>query len=331
MADPIVPPNPSLLGILLVAKFESDAKVVLRYPPRLGEDDSTLSKYFVRPFQDGTESSSDEANSSLSEDEDETSTPITNLRENETTQDPEIDETGSASPEKRDEMTLPHRNSRWDDLFGYSSDLLAKLLCPVASTHKKKFELALNDIVFLGRPIFAMGDGRWRRRRKPRSSDGNVDNELHNVKAKTSAHDPEDAGETSETETERDRGMPLTFDEKDQTQKDKTGGFYNQANRIKDYSESMAKDNLTMFHVVFILDPPPLEYQLRIREMYDNVVRKLSKAMKWEQARSGYVSKEVKAIAGSTKRFLKSSKTLGMFRILEAFRAKSLTKAQIIP
>lgn len=71
-----------------------------------------------------------------------------------------------------------------------------------------------------------------------------------------------------------------------------------------------------MFHVVFVMNPPPLEYHLRVREMYDNVVKKLSRAIKWEQARSSYVSKEATIIATCTERHLKQNKSSGEQPIL---------------
>lgn len=53
---------------------------------------------------------------------------------------------------------------------------------------------------------------------------------------------------------------------------------------------------MTMFNVVFVLNPPALEYQLRTGEMYDNVIRKFSKDLKYEQAKTNYVWRESKAI-----------------------------------
>ena len=51
-----------------------------------------------------------------------------------------------------------------------------------------------------------------------------------------------------------------------------------------------------MFNVVFVLDPPLLEYSVRTRELYDNVIKKFAKALKWEQARTNYVWKEAQRI-----------------------------------
>lgn len=52
-----------------------------------------------------------------------------------------------------------------------------------------------------------------------------------------------------------------------------------------------------MFNVVFVLDPPLLEYSIRLREVYDNIIKKFAKALKWEQARTDYVWKEAQNIS----------------------------------
>jgi nitrogen permease regulator 3-like protein len=45
-----------------------------------------------------------------------------------------------------------------------------------------------------------------------------------------------------------------------------------------------------------VLDPPTLEYSLRLKEIYENVIKKFSKALKWEQARADYVWNEAQNI-----------------------------------
>lgn len=311
MANPLLPPNPCLLGILLVTKFDSDARVTFHYPPRLGEDDATFSRYFARSFEDGTTSSSDDERSSSSVAEDRIPAPTHKTEADDKTQYAEFDVTGSASPEKRDDMITPERHARWDDLLGYNSAVLAKFLCPAASTHKRKFEVALDDKVFLGRPVFAKEDGRWRRRRrrrrKTKTSDEVINQGSHDIVGESPSKGHEDPCETSDAETEVNRRMD-SADVGDPAQDDVPD---EPSRPTKEHSASETKDELSMFHVVFIMSPPPLEYHLRIKEMYDNVVRKLSRAMKWEQGRSSYVSKEATAIAATTKKFLKSNKTFG--------------------
>ena len=61
-------------------------------------------------------------------------------------------------------------------------------------------------------------------------------------------------------------------------------------------SSGNSSNEMTMFHVVFVMNPPPLEYQARVADMYDNVTKKFAKALKYEQASTGYVWRESKKI-----------------------------------
>ena len=68
------------------------------------------------------------------------------------------------------------------------------------------------------------------------------------------------------------------------------------------------KDSMTMFNVVFVVDPPLLEYSIRTREVYDNIIKKFAKALKWEQARTDYVWREAQAMSHIKERAKERSK-----------------------
>ena len=96
--------------------------------------------------------------------------------------------------------------------LGFDVADLVKLLMPTKAWHKRKFEVGLNELVFVGWPVFGKDDKK------------------------------------------------------------------------------------EAFNVVFVLNPPPLEYSIRVKEMYEHIIKKLSKALKLEQARSSYVSKQADII-----------------------------------
>lgn len=48
------------------------------------------------------------------------------------------------------------------DLFGYSAEFLANLLCPHRSMCHQKFELLVDGLAFIGHPVCAEQDGGWR-------------------------------------------------------------------------------------------------------------------------------------------------------------------------
>ena len=64
---------------------------------------------------------------------------------------------------------------------------------------------------------------------------------------------------------------------------------------------------MTMFNVVFVVDPPLLEYSMRVKEIYENIIKKFAKALKWEQARTDYVWKESQHILQVRRRARESS------------------------
>jgi hypothetical protein len=70
------------------------------------------------------------------------------------------------------------------------------------------------------------------------------------------------------------------------------------------------KDSMTMFNVVFVMDPPLLEYSMRVKEIYENIIKKFAKALKWEQARTDYVWKESQHILQVRRKARETSKPL---------------------
>ena len=298
-----IPPNPCLLAILLLTKYEHDPRIIFHYPPRPGQDDSKLHKY-LRDFEGAESSSSNEDSTTSADDQDEEA--ISGIKANEIqAHDLEADETGSGSPDKRNGMETPREHSNWGEIFGHNPHFLAKLLCPAKSGHKKRFEVSVNDKVFLGRPAFANENGEWRKGRRKSggaNDESQVDPECIQMPVKTSVQTTQDLSETSglgsESEYQKDgiANEALTIK---QATKDVA---YNSQKRAR-YRKIRRKDTLSMFQTVFIMAPPPLEYHLRISEMYDHIVKKFSRALKWEQARSGFVSREALIIARMTDSF----------------------------
>lgn len=56
------------------------------------------------------------------------------------------------------------------------------------------------------------------------------------------------------------------------------------------------KSDMRMFHVVFVLNPPVIEYSFRIEEMYHHIISKFVGSLRHEQAKSNYVWDEVSKI-----------------------------------
>lgn len=54
----------------------------------------------------------------------------------------------------------------WEQVLGYSTEGLEKLLCPSTESRKHRFEVQVGDLVFLGHPVFLREDGLWRKERE---------------------------------------------------------------------------------------------------------------------------------------------------------------------
>lgn len=313
MSSSPLPPNPSLVAIILVVKFYNEPQIIFHYPPRPGEDNSHYKNYLASDLTDDASTSSSDDESTKSSDERSKLEAQVEPSQNGNSPDAGVDEAGSVSPEKHDGVN-PARLPRWNDIFGFPSATLAKLLCPVSSNHKKRFEMGIDGKVFLGWPIYKREGRGWQRKRRPRKSKS-TDNRSHvteglgqgertTTSGRTSAVDNGEVVETSGQESDTEDGAnnqetkpvgddcPISKETSSQSH-----GAPGDSNSWKDTTETKLKDILDMFHVVFVLDPPPLEYHLRVDEMYSNVVKKFSRALNWEQARSNYTAREASAIS----------------------------------
>ncbi|KAF2762009.1 hypothetical protein EJ05DRAFT_535306 [Pseudovirgaria hyperparasitica] len=186
----------------------------------------------------------------------------------------------------------------WDRVLGFQRTSLEKLLSPHKALHKRKFEIGVDGCYYIGVPMFIRDDGLWRkkRRRQKKSSHRNRQESFvsSSVKDKTvdndkeELYDDEDEGIDVGLPYASRTGIPEMFE-----------AGYGHASASASETGSTSLDNdMSMFHVVFVLNPPALEYQPRVKEMYDNIARKFSKALKREQAKSNYVWKESKKILG---------------------------------
>ena len=314
MSSQPVPPNPCLVAIILVVKTTSEPFIAFHYPPQPGEDNFHYKSIFRDNDEESTTSSSDiESQDSAAE------APEPSRKEHVLKGDspPDVDEAGSASPEKKGGLSQNTSQQGWNDLFGYQPGLLARLLCPAVSCHKKRFEVGLNENVFIGWPVFAKTDGTWKRARKTRRSSSRSrttieqakrrskdisDKRLKSVSGTDEDSDTLRPDITVESQSETDQGCEI-LDEED---------FSEVPPRITIKSKSIKRSSdasvllpkklkpLAMFNVVFVLKPPPLEYHLRVQEIYDNVVKKFGKALRWEQTRSSFVAREASLLVSLT-------------------------------
>ncbi|KAF2189425.1 hypothetical protein K469DRAFT_625040 [Zopfia rhizophila CBS 207.26] len=191
----------------------------------------------------------------------------------------------------------------WNTVLGFKVDALEKILCPSRSFNKRRFELGVESIVFVGAPMFVRDNGLWKKGRRKKDKTTPAENQqetdpLTNLKIEdqdgVDSHEHGNGGTSTE---------PFVYPEGFEPgyghglMSGAASGAGSEAG--SDTRSNSTTDNgpdMTMFNIVFVLNPPALEYQLRVKEMYDNVTRKYAKALKYEQARSHYVWKESRKI-----------------------------------
>ncbi|KAI9674795.1 MAG: Nitrogen permease regulator 3 [Caeruleum heppii] len=325
----ILPPNPSLIAVLLVVNAKAGPRLVFHYPPHPRDDlppvySTQRGVHLNHPLDDDSVSSGPEGDTS---DEEVFNGHINGRDPSNPGDESQARGSGTGSikarskqshnPEDDDQEDMhgaKDRGSRgheWETLFEYPTAALEKILCPGRPYHKRKFELGLEPLVYVGCPIYVREDGRWLKERKHEKR----------LRKKQDRDAQKVIEERNDVESSTDQGPQTDLD--DQTTEDGLDGSADSkledathrnvrssnsdlpANQIREGPETRpvkvtSGDNkaMSMFHMVFVLNPPELEHNLRVREMYDHVAKKLSRALRFEQSRSNWVWKEAKMILG---------------------------------
>ncbi|KAL9042347.1 MAG: hypothetical protein Q9214_003807, partial [Letrouitia sp. 1 TL-2023] len=308
----LLPPNPCLLAILLLVKINSEPQIVFHYPPRPGQDNSHFRRYLAQQKKDdlGSSSSDDESTSSH-EEQSQINVKTSSLKTGDNTPELDVEEAGSASPKKGDVLKSQYKKAKWNDIFGLRSYSLARLLCPDVSAHKRKFELTIDDKAFIGWPVFASDGEHWRRKKRNKPSklpkdktetgdEATPQNDQFLGDGYLTARFAQDASESSGQDAQKEDKQDVLEKESVTTRKERNVKTKPEYSPKKTEPDAEKKDKLNMFHLVFVMSPPPHEYQRRVMDMYDNVITKFSKALRWEQIRSNYLMKELHAISQHT-------------------------------
>ncbi|KAI9696620.1 MAG: Nitrogen permease regulator 3 [Candelina mexicana] len=280
---PTLPPNPCLVAILLIVSSGSGPRFVFHYPPNAREDGVSPAWRGAYGNSSLTDDSSTDSDQEWSSDNEDTFVPGVKRRrdlsdagrshrgQHRRSRNPDDDEDDSSDSIERHNGGGP----AWDKVLGFSANGLEKILSPARAFSKKKFELTLDPLVFLCRPVFVRDDGEWRKRKQKRRRS---------------------SGKSLGTENDGDPELGVKGSEGVEASSGHESGMESQRKSGKSAWRKESGNAMSMFNIVFVLNPPALEYQVRVKEMYENVAKKFAKALKWEQARSNYVWKESKVM-----------------------------------
>lgn len=272
-----------LIAVLLITRSRPGPKLVFHHPP-------------IPQYSGPTPASEHGAQSSDSSDS-----------------DSDADDSGPESRKRTrgaSDSTVRHPEPGLTDIpnplekvLGYDVSSLERLLNPGRWCEKKKFEICLDGVTFVGLPVFAKEDGTWAARDEP--SMANVpaivptlrkDDSVGSLEAESAQHSPIKSLSSSvagititapDTPAQQNlstsyKHVPDSFD---------SHGIASLGTSMGSASTTSGAvaEQMTMFHVVFALSR---DSELRAADLYENVAKKLSKALKFCQKRSNYMSIE---------------------------------------
>lgn len=255
-----LPPNPSLVAVIVIIRTRSGPRLVFHYPGTPEAIQRNTSWHFGSANSDSEEgdSSSDDDQTVVSDNESTTSSrqtarpsiasqsraaeTVSTRRTTRTLHSdaPDNDEddddlenldvdvldlnsspadkptpvitTNNAAHDRttsttRHETSTTDKNNacEWEKLLGYPVEGLEMMLSPPSSMHKKRFEVMLDDLVFLGYPIFVRDDGTWKKKKSKRRAathDGKSSQEGHEAEDE----DANDSGSDNENDDEEEEG-----------------------------------------------------------------------------------------------------------------------------
>ncbi|KAH6895173.1 nitrogen permease regulator of amino acid transport activity 3-domain-containing protein [Thelonectria olida] len=158
----------------------------------------------------------------------------------------------------------------WERVAGFPARDLAGILTPARAYHKRLFQLSLDPLFCVSYPIHVPENGKWKKPKKTTKS------------SKRSAY-TDDLTASHEAADGSATGKPAEqlLTEKDEKKKEE---------------DDEKRSSMTMFNLVFILNPKSNEITEVVEAVYDHVIKKVSKVLKYSQQHSEFVWKESKRI-----------------------------------
>lgn len=163
----------------------------------------------------------------------------------------------------------------WEHVAGFPARDLAGILTPARSYHKKLFQLSLDPLLCVSYPIHVPENGKWK---KPKKAS----------KAKA-------AKELDEGIAPDEPNPPVRVIKPEPSKEKAKEGK-------KDETEEEKRSSMTMFNLVFFLNPKKHEIRELVDSLYSNIVKKVNKAYQYSQQHSEFVWKESKRILAAKDR-----------------------------
>lgn len=199
------------------------------------------------------------------------------------------------------------------EVLGFEPDYLSEILTPPKQMCNSRFEIMIENSIFLGLPIHNYDDGSWRITKKKHSKS----NKSHSSKSKKPSSTKSDA--------ESNNNHDLNNDSAVNNNDDLNGEDADEEDNVN--NNENIKHSMNMFHVVFIMNPPIIECNYRIDEMFHYVISRLSLVLRYEQLKHDYVWNQVKLISKLKNEWKPSSNiSLNNYLIMKSSLAKLIAE-----
>ncbi|KAI3332472.1 hypothetical protein HD806DRAFT_196383 [Xylariaceae sp. AK1471] len=281
MASPVLLNASNLLGVALVVNRSRDGpRFVFHYPPQI--------QYGKKKQQRATTTRGSPADE-LDDDDDDDEALLNELGQ------PPFEATSGSLPNAAGLQSWNHDDHLetesgsqivpWEHVAGYPTRDLESLLTPSRAFHKRLFQVSLDQLCFVSSPVYVPENGVWRK--KKRQPKNRPPKSPENGGGEPAAKDGQPsfmlAADVPQIET------------KDMTAADDVAGS-NSGNGNGPDEADEKKSGMTMFNLVFILNPKKHETKELADTLYVHILRKINKLFKYSQQKTDFVWKESKRI-----------------------------------
>jgi hypothetical protein len=175
----------------------------------------------------------------------------------------------------------------WERVAGFPTKDLENILTPARAYHKKLFQVSLDPIYCVSYPICVPENGVWRKKKSKKPSKQRPAQRGSGAGKK----DDDDAHPTDAGGSARSGGEKGPSDTDKIEARDMLKPLAKPADEAEDKKSSM-----TMFNLVFFLNPKKHEVKPLVDIMFAHIIKKINKAYKYCQQRTDFVWKESKRI-----------------------------------
>lgn len=204
----------------------------------------------------------------------------------------------------------PIKEYKIEKLFSFDCDFISDLATPPKSLCNTRFELTVEDMVFLGLPVHINDDGSWRNSKKQRKNRRNTLSTSRKTARKSSINSGFSISNNSNKNNNKNDNNDDVNDGDDIISNDNTNEEMNISNEnngkppdINLKNDILDADNeerddggMYQFNMLFVMNPPVVEYNHRIDEMFHYIISRISLLLRYEQQKSNYVWKESEKI-----------------------------------